>query len=249
MAYILLGAAYQDSNKAEAAKYLRTALECSEESKLLALQGLSNCAKPEELPQVLEQLLQLAPDKYLDYYSKLNTLVNQVSVNHVILIDIFCHEIKIEDPDRKYQALKNLLNLLMKNRPLAHEKYNDEFFECLEIGFQDKEHVYHVDICHDYFKLLHQKGMLEELTKSAEVMTTIYPNNATPLEWICKVYIENESFAISQHLKSNFGIYVERLIELSPNSVLGLTASALVKYTIGDLPGSRDILVKGETFV
>lgn len=245
MAYVLLGAAYQDSNKSEAAKHLKTALECSDDCKLLALQGLSNCAKPEDLPEVLQQLLTLAPDKYPDYYTKLANLANQLN-SHSKLIEIFCHEIKFDDPDRKYQALKNLLNLFMKNRDLAHEKFKDEFLECLEIGFQDKDHVYHMDICRDYFKILHQRGKLEVLTRSTEEMASIYPNNPTPLEWVCKIYIENEGFAISENLKSNFGLYVERLIELNPNSVLGLTASAMVKFTIGDLTSSRDILVKGE---
>lgn len=245
MAYILLGAAYQETNKAEAAKYLKIALECSEECKLLALQGLSNCAKPEELPDVLEQLLGLVPEKYSDYYVKLNNLIMQLN-DHSKLIKIYCNEIRTEDQDRKYLALKALLNIFMKNRELAHEKHKEEFLECLEIGFQDKDHLHHIDICMDYFKILHQKGKLEELTRAAEEMTTIYSNNVVPLEWICKVYIENENFAISQNLKSNFGIYVERLLELNSNSVLGLMASALVKFTIGDLAGSRDILVKGE---
>lgn len=245
MAYVLLGAAHQDSNKTEAAKFLRTALECSDEFKLLALQGLSNCAKAEELPDVFEELLQLAPDKYLDYYGKLNHLINQLT-DHSKLIKIFCHEIKTEDQDRKYQSLKVLLNVFMKNRDLAADKYKDEFLECLEIGVQDKDHVYHVDIYRDYFKMLHQKGNLEELVKAAEEMTSIYTSNVIPLEWISKVYIENESFAISEHLKANFGIYVERLLELNPNSVLGLMASALVKFAIGDLANSRDILLKGK---
>jgi superkiller protein 3 len=249
MAYIFLGAAYQDTNKPEAAKYLKTALEF-EDSKLIALQGLSNCAKPEELPEILQQLLKLTPDKFSDHYTKLYNLVNQLT-NHSMLIEIFCHEIKIEEPDqtRKYQALKSLLNIFVKNRDLAHEKYKDEFLECLEIGFQDKNHVHHVEICRDYFQILNQKNKLEELIQGAEEMSSVYENNVVPLEWICKVYIENESFAISEHLKSNFGMYVERLLELNPNSVLGLMASALVKFTIGDLAGSRDILVKGKLII
>jgi superkiller protein 3 len=245
MAFILLGAAYQDSNKAEAAKYLKSALESSDEFKLLALQGLSNCAKPEELPEYLEQLLALSPEKYLDYYLKLANLVNQLP-NHLQLIRIFSNEIKVDDQDRKYQALKNLLNIFMKNRELAMEKHKDEFLECLEVGFQDKDHVYHLDICRDYFKILHQKGKLEELTRCAEEMSHIYSNNLVPLEWICKIYIENESFKISENLKANFGIYVEKLLELNANSLLGLMASGLVKCAIGDLAGARDILVKGE---
>lgn len=245
MAFVLLGAAYQESNKAEAAKYLKSALETSDEFKLLALQGLSNCAKPEELPEYLEQLLKLTPEKYLDYYVKLAGLVNHLT-DHSKLIEIFCQEIRTEDQDRKYQALKNLLNIFMKNREVAMEKHKDEFLECLEIGFQDKQHVYHLDICRDYFKLLHQKGKLEDLTRAAEEMTNIYSNNLVPLEWICKIYIENESFKISEHLKANFGIYVERLLELNSNSLLGLMASGLVKSAIGDLASARDILVKGK---
>lgn len=245
MAFILLGAAYQESNKVEAAMYLRSALECSDEFKLLALQGLSNCAKAEELPDILEQLLQLVPDKYLDYYAKLHGLINQLP-DHSKLIKIFCIEIETEDQDRKYQALKHLLNVFMKNRDLAAKEYKDKFLECLEIGVQDKNHLYHIDIYRDYFKLLHEKGKLEELIKAAEEMTAVYANNVVPLEWICKVYIENETFAISEHLKANFGIYVERLLELNQNSVLGLMASGFVKFAIGDLASARDILVKGK---
>lgn len=244
MAFIFLGAAYQESNKPEAAKYLKMALECSDDCKLLALQGLSNCAKAEELPEILEQLLQAAPDKYLDYYTKLINLTNQLT-DHSQLIRIFCSEVATDDEDRKYQALKNLLNVFMKNRELANEKFKDEYLECLEIGIQDKEHLHHLDICRDYFKLLNQKGRLEELTRAAEGMTIIYNNNVVPLEWICKIYIENETFAISENLKANFGIYVERLLELNANSVLGLMASGLVKFAIGDLASARDILVKG----
>lgn len=245
MAFVLLGAAYQDSNKAEAAKYLKSALGTSDEFKLLALQGLSNCAKPEDLPEYLEQLLKLSPEKYLDHYTKLANLVNQLA-DHSQLIRIFCDEIGTDDQDRKYQALKNLLNIFMKNRETAMEKHKDEFLECLEIGFQDQNHVYHLDICRDYFKLLHQKGKLEELTRAAEEMTNVYNSNLVPLEWICKIYIENETFKISENLKANFGIYVERLLELNANSLLGLMASGLVKSAIGDLASARDILVKGE---
>lgn len=247
MAFILLGAAYQETNKKEAAKYLRSALSCSDEFKLLALQGLSNCVEAYEQHDILEQLLRLVPEKYSFYHSKLYNLTNDLA-DHSPLIRIFLDEIKNDDQDRKYSGLKHLLNIFMKNREIAIEKYKDDFLECLEIGIQDKNHLHHIDIYRDYFKILHQKGKLEELTQGAEEMSLIYSNNIIPLEWICKVYVENESFAISENLKSNFGIYVERLLELSPNSVLGLMASGLVKFTIGDLVSARDILIKGENY-
>lgn len=242
-----MGAAYQETDKSEAAKCLRKAIELSDDCKLLALQGLANCVTVKELPEIYEELLKLLPDKYLDYYSKLTSLVLQDQItDYALLTKIFCNEIKVDNEERKYAALKSLLNVFMKNRDEAFEKHKDEFLECLEVGIQDRNHLYHVDIYQYYFKILYQKERFDELVKAAEEMTTIYSNNVIPLEWICKVYIDNENkeFKISENLKSNFGIYVERLLEINPNSVLGLTASALVKYAIGDLAGSRDILIR-----
>jgi len=247
MAYILMGAAYQETDKSEAAKCLRKAIELSDDCKLLALQGLANCVTVKELPEIYEELLKLLPDKYLDYYSKLTSLVLQDQItDYALLTKIFCNEIKVDNEERKYAALKSLLNVFMKNRDEAFEKHKDEFLECLEVGIQDRNHLYHVDIYQYYFKILNQKERFGELVKAAEEMTTIYSNNVIPLEWICKVYMDNENkeFKISENLKLNFGIYVERLLEINPNSVLGLTASALVKYAIGDLAGSRDILIR-----
>jgi hypothetical protein len=40
MAFVLLGAAYQDSNKSEAAKYLKSALESSGEITLISFASL-----------------------------------------------------------------------------------------------------------------------------------------------------------------------------------------------------------------
>jgi superkiller protein 3 len=201
-----------------------------------------------DLPAIYKELLQLAPEKYSDYYTKLTNLaMNEQLQDHTELLEIFCHEIKLEniEEERKYLALKNLLSIFMKNREVAMEKYKEEFFECLEVGISDVNHMYHVDIYTHYFKILHHKQRFNDLVKAAEEMTTIYSNNVIPLEWICKVYIENdnnESFKINESLKNNFGSYVEKLLEINSNSILALTASAFTKFAIGDFVGSRDIL-------
>lgn len=241
-----MGASYQESDKNEATKCLRKAMELSSNCRLVALQGLANCAPAKELPDIYEELLKLAPEKYNDYYTKLCYLAMQdLITDHSQLIKIFCNEIKTDVEERKFVALKNLLNIFMKNREEAYEKFRDEFLECLEVGIKDQNHMYHVDIYQYYFKILHQKERFSELIKAAEEMTTIYSTNVVPLEWICKVYIEteNKGFKISENLKVNFGIYVEKLLEINPRSVLGLTASALVKFAIEDFVGSRDILI------
>ena len=61
MALVLIGAAYQDIDKKQAVKYLKTALTCTKEPPIVALQGLSNCAEINELPDIYEKLLTLTP--------------------------------------------------------------------------------------------------------------------------------------------------------------------------------------------
>ncbi len=60
MALILLGAAYQDSDKQQAAKYLKLALKVTDDP-TIAIQGLANCAENVELPDIYAKLLKLTP--------------------------------------------------------------------------------------------------------------------------------------------------------------------------------------------
>ena len=60
MALLLMGACYQDTDKREAANYLKRALTCSSDP-TVALQGLANCADDADLPDVCARLLQLTP--------------------------------------------------------------------------------------------------------------------------------------------------------------------------------------------
>lgn len=60
MGLVLMGAAYQDTDKKEAASSLRKAVNCGADA-TLALQGLANCADIEELPEIYRKLLKLVP--------------------------------------------------------------------------------------------------------------------------------------------------------------------------------------------
>lgn len=60
MALILLGAAYQQIDNKEAAKYLRLALNVAHDP-TIAIQGLANCVEVGELPEIYDKLLKLTP--------------------------------------------------------------------------------------------------------------------------------------------------------------------------------------------
>jgi len=61
MGYLLLGAAYQNIDKAEAAKNLRQCIKCTDGPAPAALLGLANCAPSNELPEIYDQLADLQP--------------------------------------------------------------------------------------------------------------------------------------------------------------------------------------------
>lgn len=71
MALVFLGAAYQDTDKNNAAKFLRKAVETTNDVPTIALQGLLNCCDPAEVPDICEKLLKLTPEKYEDLYKRI----------------------------------------------------------------------------------------------------------------------------------------------------------------------------------
>lgn len=58
---LLMGAAYQNTSKADAIFYLKRACKNSTDPPIVALQGLANCVDDEDLPDILGQLLDLVP--------------------------------------------------------------------------------------------------------------------------------------------------------------------------------------------
>lgn len=60
MALLLMGASHQDTDKKEAANFLKRALACNNDP-TVALQGLANCADDADLPDVCGRLLELTP--------------------------------------------------------------------------------------------------------------------------------------------------------------------------------------------
>ena len=74
---------------------------------------------------------------------------------------------------------------------------------------------------------LYAKRDLEGLLEAAFMMARLFPKQATPLEWICKVYLEWSCGTLAfdaPELEASAGMHVAILLELCPRSTPTATA-------------------------
>uniref|UniRef100_W8BBM6 Tetratricopeptide repeat protein 37 n=1 Tax=Ceratitis capitata TaxID=7213 RepID=W8BBM6_CERCA len=248
MAYLLLGAAYQSTNKTEAAKSLRKAVEFSPTAPTVALQGLANCAPLNELPKIYEQLVDLVPEKYGYYFEKLYA----AGLNNRNIADecfnIFKRELKRneQNEDRRKLVLKYLARIWVSfdfDVPTDDEiLYKSGLEEILADSFIDQ----HLDANKRYLKLLYkQEDYANCFTHACEV-TTKYPNDIYAYEWVCKVYCEAREVAKACLEKTDKPIehYVETLLQINPKASLGLLIKAIQLFENQQYVSARDLLYR-----
>lgn len=73
-----------------------------------------------------------------------------------------------------------------------------------------------------------------------------YPTDPISLEWICKAFNESEI----EHRQSGFENqvvtdYCNKLLEISPNSSMGMFTKALILYKDNKAVEARDVLKEG----
>ncbi|XP_058454804.1 tetratricopeptide repeat protein 37 isoform X2 [Malaya genurostris] len=242
MALLLMGACYQDTNKTEAADYLRQALALSSDP-TIALQGLVNCVTDRELPDVCEQLLELTPDKFADLHIKLLRVAkNEVEIDKII--NVFDKETKINtDLENRISSAYNCLLKILKE-PALESKYES----LLERVLEHETKVVEGPSLHEnfkrYLKLLYRLKMYEKLIVNASFMHERFQNDIYPLEWICKAYAEqllNEQ-QMTNLLSNPLEKYFDAAININPKSALALVSKGLLHYERGEMQLAEEIL-------
>ena len=79
-------------------------------------------------------------------------------------------------------------------------------------------------------------------------MSYMYTRDTFSIEWICKVHTEVPEI-VEKVLIKELNWYIERLLELSPSSPIGLMSQAVKCYRDGDLISARDVFLKGRFFI
>ncbi|XP_034475811.1 tetratricopeptide repeat protein 37 [Drosophila innubila] len=233
MGYLLLGAAYQNVDKAEAAKYLRKSMEHTEGPATVALQGLANCAPSAELPEIYDQLVDLIPEKCLDYYEKLFALATDATLSQACL-NIFKKRAQNRE-DANINKIQEYLGRIWFSTDIEIAATDNDLYKIsmetlLSIGDADlKSMVYK-----RYLKWLYKEQDLVSCLRHACNMTVSHPRAVYGYEWICKIYCEFHDRpykdAWMQELKFPIQAYAEQLLEFNANSNLALLIKSFDLY-------------------
>uniref|UniRef100_A0A182N562 Tetratricopeptide repeat protein 37 n=1 Tax=Anopheles dirus TaxID=7168 RepID=A0A182N562_9DIPT len=240
MALLLLGASYQDSDKKEAAAYLRRAISSTTEP-TVALQGLLGCVDDTELPDVCEKLLALTPEKYADLHAKIYGAAARSAVENALRL--LEKETRSPEEERQRSAFEYLAKIVAQNVDL-------EIAEpalvsmVLEREIRNDADVYQRDKFLRYLKLLHREKRFDRLASVAAAMHDRFPNDIYPLEWICKLYSEQivPVEQLATLLTHKLEDYLDRAVTIGPNSSIVLLAKGKFLYNAGQLVEAELIL-------
>lgn len=246
MALLLMGACYQDTDKREAASFLKRALACSSDP-TVALQGLASCADDADLPDVCGRLLELTPDKFPDLHKKLETVARSGSQFDKV-IKIFESEIQSSQAERTKSAFMCLSKLLLTDQSLE-SKYEALVERVLEYETNNDDDPFLSEKFKRYLKLLHRLKMYEKLVEKAALMNRKFQNDIYPLEWICKAYADNlvTETQMQALLNKPLSTTFEEAIQLNPSSALAMVARGILHYRSGELKEAETMLKKVDT--
>uniref|UniRef100_A0A1B0BDM6 Tetratricopeptide repeat protein 37 n=1 Tax=Glossina palpalis gambiensis TaxID=67801 RepID=A0A1B0BDM6_9MUSC len=245
MGLLLLGAAYQNVDKQEAANYLRKAVQCSPTTPTVALQGLANCAPTDELPKILEQLIDLVPEKQSDYIEKLYSTSTKPKMA------LECFEIISEKLEKNHnEALRDVLlkylGRIWIENDLSPALLNENLYKsALEAVILDPSLQIHFPAYKRYLKLLFKQNELTACLSHACKVIDLYPKDIYAYGWICKIYCDNyekNQFIAFDGLTQSVDFYASKLLELNENSYLGLVVKAIDSYNTQQYVTSRQLL-------
>ncbi|KAJ6641678.1 Tetratricopeptide repeat protein 37 [Pseudolycoriella hygida] len=244
MALILMGAAYQESDKQQAASYLKLALKVADDQ-TIALQGLANCAESVELPSIYEKLLTLTPDKYRDLHQKLLNVSDKLDSVDPCL-QIFEKETESEDLDRRTSSYECVSQIAIRVTELD-DKWNKILLEALEKSADNELTPNHKDKSKALLRLLYKSMNIPRLVERACDVITHYPEDAHAYEWICKIYvdkIDDESFDIERHLQQPIMEYITKLMVVSRSAIPLLANAVYLVKEKNEFIESRNILIE-----
>ncbi|XP_037044257.1 tetratricopeptide repeat protein 37 [Bradysia coprophila] len=242
MALILLGAAYQDSDKQQAAKYLKLALKSADDP-TIAIQGLANCAENSELPDIYDKLLNLTPEKYRDLHQKLVNVSEKLQSVDPCLV-VFKKEIDSELSDRSSSAYECLSQIALRVSEFDSQ-WNDMILEALERSVNGEIGATHKEKCKVLLRLLHKLKFNDQVVQRSCQITEIYPDDPTAYEWICKMYvdkIDDDSFDIQAHLKLPILEYITHLMSIGRTAIPLLANAVYLIKEKNEFIESRNIL-------
>ncbi|XP_033155918.1 tetratricopeptide repeat protein 37 [Drosophila mauritiana] len=249
MGYLLLGAAYQNIDKVEAAKNLRQCIKCTEGPAPAALLGLANCAPSNELPEIYDQLADLQPEQSLNYCEK---LFNLASDSNVAPLCFTVLKKRVQDTENgNFTKIQEYLGRIWVSNDLEIAPEDTQLYKTtMEALLQTSEPSARSVVYKRYLKWLYKKQDYKSCVRHACNMIESHPKDVYGFEWICKTYCEHheqsEIDLWQQELRHPVQVYAEQLLELNPNSNLALLVNALDLFAEGQLVASRQLALQAQ---
>ncbi|XP_017044531.1 tetratricopeptide repeat protein 37 [Drosophila ficusphila] len=249
MGYLLLGAAYQNLDKAEAAKNLRQCIQFTEGPATAALLGLANCAPSNELPEIYDQLADLQPEQSLKYWEKVYNLASDTNVAP----DCFAvFKRRAKNPqDQNYTKIQEYLGRIWFANDFEITPEDTQLYKTTMEALLNTSDSSAVNIVYKrYLKWLYKEKDFLACVRHACHMTVSHPKDVYGYEWICKTYCENHDQPNSDLWRQELGhpiqVYAEQLLNLNPNSNLGLLIKAIDLYAEGQFVASRQLVLQAQ---
>ncbi|EDW85773.1 uncharacterized protein Dwil_GK23246 [Drosophila willistoni] len=248
IAYLLLGAAYQNVDKSEAAKYLRNSIEHTEGPPTVALQGLANCAPSSELPEIYDKLMDLIPEKALEYMEKLYVLSTQDVKVAADCFEKFRNRVQNGSGSSHFSKIQEYLGRIWYSQDLVVAEDDNELYKTtMEALLKIFDETSQSALYKRYLKWLYKQKDYASCIRNACQMTITHPKDVYGYEWICKTYCENhdkpdaDSELWMKELKEPIQSYAEQLLQLHSKSSLALLINAFDLYAKKDYIAARQL--------
>ncbi|XP_076247155.1 superkiller complex protein 3 [Calliopsis andreniformis] len=190
------------------------------------------------------KLLHLESDisKFSNILDKISNLLLQLK-DDIVLTEIIedLNELRKTLKDEKLKLVNQTLVLILTDNPNHLNKYQDLLKSILISFVKDVDIVNRQDYYRKYLKILYDKDELGTLVRVCISMHQQFPQDTLPLEYICRVYYEQNVFD-GNYTDINITQYYEALIKLNIESENAVIAKAMHLKKTDNLITAREVL-------
>ncbi|XP_011878141.1 PREDICTED: tetratricopeptide repeat protein 37 [Vollenhovia emeryi] len=253
-ALVLLARSMQEVEefKSQVSLVLQKAVEVQPNNPL-AWQGLA--AHYEKAPQDHDnwgklalaycKLLQLDSDspKFTHFVDKISEIVLRIKNDDILAETLSTlSTLREVSTKEKINLIDKTLAWVLSEYPSDRINKHQELYEdVLASVIKDADLVNRQEYYRRYLKMLYDSRKFTKLLAAAQGMHVQFPQDACPLEWLCRVYYE-EAASCETELEIDVTQFYESLFELNANSEAALVAKATYLKRADELIDSRDCL-------
>ena len=243
----------QFSSKMILQAYKRAAESCPEQ--LTAWEGLQKFyekQKPSDTDHYLSVLLKLSQfhqndaSKFYDVSQKLAQLqLERQDLEGAVETLQKQAEMCKEDREKYTDSLATITKILTQQASLSDD-LTSVLVGVLEASVTDNQTPTNMENLKHLIKLYYKIKDISSLVKTAVKMTSVFPENVYPLEWLCKVYLESVAglWQVEETL-DNVETHSVALLRFSPGNSLAVLAQGASHFQQGKYPDSVASLRSG----